>query len=63
MKTHHQLIFARLTFFRLLSMRRGVWNLTDRFLLLNVPTLSALVSLGIGFAILIPTHYATREPR
>lgn len=61
MKAHHQMLFAFLIFFGVLSMWRGVWNLTDRYLFPHDPALSALVSLGLGIAILVPTHYATRE--
>jgi len=61
MKTHHQIFFALLIGFAVISFWRGVWGLMDEYLLPNNYRASLLVSLLLGVVILSFTHYATKE--
>jgi hypothetical protein len=61
MKTKHQIIFAILIAFAVISFWRGVLGLMDLYLFPNNNELSLWFSLIIGLLILIFTNYATKE--
>jgi len=61
MKSHHQIIFAVIIAFAVIAFWRGAWGLLDEYLLPSHYVLSLWVSLIIGIAILLSTHYATKE--
>ncbi|MBW3013240.1 hypothetical protein KY325_00465 [Candidatus Woesearchaeota archaeon] len=61
MKHHHQTIFAIIIAVAVISLWRGIWGLMDEYLLPNHYELSLWLSVAIGLAILIGTHYATKE--
>ncbi len=61
MKSRHQIFFAILISFAVISFWRGVWGLMDEYLFPNNYGLSLWISLMLGIAILITTHYATKE--
>lgn len=61
MRTRHQIIFAILIGFAVISFWRGVWGLMDEYLFPENYQLSLWVSLILGIVILIVTHYATKE--
>jgi Fuseless len=55
------LLFAILIGFAVVSFWRGVWGLMDEFLFPNNYTLSLVISVALGLAILIYTKYARKE--
>ncbi len=57
LETHHQVIFALMIAFALVSFWRGMWGLLDIYLLPESPTLSLWVSVVIGVVVLIMTNY------
>jgi len=61
MRTKHQICFALLIAFAVISFWRGSWGLMDYYLFPENPILSFWVSLILGLGILVSTHYATRE--
>ncbi|PIZ50757.1 hypothetical protein COY27_06095 [Candidatus Woesearchaeota archaeon CG_4_10_14_0_2_um_filter_33_13] len=61
MKTHHQIIYALIVGFAAISYWRGVWGLSDVYILPNNYGLSSVVSLILGLVLLIGTHYFTKE--
>ncbi len=61
MKSRHQLAFAILIAFAVVSFWRGVWGLLDEYLLPNNYQLSLWISVVLGIVILIVTHYVTKE--
>jgi len=61
MKSHHQLLFAIIIGFAVISFWRGVWGLSDEYLLPGNYRLSLWVSVFVGILILIFTHRATKE--
>ncbi len=61
MKTKHQILFAVLIAFAVISFWRGVWGLMDQYLFPENYQLSLWVSLIVGLLILVSTHYATKE--
>jgi quinol-cytochrome oxidoreductase complex cytochrome b subunit len=61
MKSKHQIIFAIIVGFAVISFWRGVWGLMDEYLLPNNYTLSLWISVILGVVILILTGYATKE--
>lgn len=61
LKTKHQLIFAILIAFAVVSFWRGVWGLMDELLFPDNYQLSLWTSLFLGLIILIITGYATKE--
>lgn len=61
MKSKHQIFFAILIAFAVISFWRGVWGLMDEYLFPDNYPLSLWVSVVLGVAILIMTHYATKE--
>lgn len=61
MKPRHQIFFALLIAFAVISFWRGVWGLMDEYLFPKDYQLSLWVSLVLGVLILIITNYATRE--
>jgi hypothetical protein len=61
MKSHHQTIFALIIAIAVISLWRGIWGLMDEYLFPNNYELSLWISVAIGLAILIGTHYASKE--
>ncbi|MBD3259785.1 hypothetical protein GF371_04110 [Candidatus Woesearchaeota archaeon] len=61
MKSHHQTVFAIIIAVAVISLWRGIWGLMDEYLFPNNYELSLWISVAIGLAILIGTHYAARE--
>lgn len=61
MKSKHQTIFAVVIAFAVISFWRGVWGLMDEYLFPDNYQLSLWASLVLGLAILIATHYVTKE--
>lgn len=61
MKSKHQIIFAIIVGFAVISFWRGVWGLMDEYLLPNNYISSLWISVILGVVILILTGYATKE--
>lgn len=61
MKSKHQTIFAVVIAFAVISFWRGVWGLMDEYLFPDNYQLSLWASLVLGLAILVATHYVTKE--
>lgn len=61
MKTHHQIIFAVIISFAVISFWRGVWGLMDEYLFPGNYKLSLWISVVLGIVILYLTHYTTKE--
>lgn len=61
MKSKHQILFAILIAFAVVSFWRGVWGLMDEYLFPNNYQLSLWISLVLGVVILIVTNYVTKE--
>ncbi len=61
MKSKHQILFAILVAFAVISFWRGIWGLMDEYLFPNNYQLSLWVSVILGIIILIVTNYATKE--
>ncbi|MBW2984555.1 hypothetical protein KY361_05540 [Candidatus Woesearchaeota archaeon] len=61
MKSRHQVAFAIIIAFAVVSFWRGVWGLMDEYLLPQNYKISLWVSLVLGILILIGTNYATKE--
>lgn len=61
MGAKHQTIFAIIIAFAVIAFWRGLWGLMDEYLFPADYRLSLWVSLVVGLAILIATHYAAKE--
>ena len=61
LKTKHQIVFAVLIAFAVVSFWRGIWGLMDIYLLPESFELSLWVSAALGLGILVITGYATKE--
>ncbi|MDP3765499.1 MAG: hypothetical protein Q8R04_03220 [Nanoarchaeota archaeon] len=61
MKSKHQIIFAILIAFAVVSFWRGILGLMDVYLFPQYYRLSLLISLFIGVSILLITNYAVKE--
>jgi len=61
MRARHQICFAVLIAFAVISFWRGVWGLMDYYLFPESLVLSFWASLLLGLGILVSTHYATKE--
>ncbi|MDP7282296.1 MAG: hypothetical protein QF475_01500 [Candidatus Undinarchaeales archaeon] len=61
LRTKHQILFTLIIIFAVISIWRGVWGLSDQYLLPSKPILSLWVSLLIGIIILIGAHYSLKE--
>lgn len=61
MKSKHQIAFAILIAFAVISFWRGVWGLMDEYLFPNNYQLSLCTSLVLGIIILVLTNYAVKE--
>jgi hypothetical protein len=61
LKIHHQVIFAIIIAFAVVSFWRGVWGLMDEYLFPYNVQMSYWASLLLGLLILIICDYATRE--
>jgi len=61
MKREHQVIFAVVIGFAVISFWRGVWGLLDLYLFPDNLELSFWSSIVIGLGVLVGTHYVTRE--
>ncbi len=60
MKSRHQIIFAILIAFAVISFWRGIWGLMDEYLFPANYELSLWASVIIGIAILALTHQAAK---
>lgn len=60
MKARHQIIFAILIAFAVISFWRGVWGLMDEYLFPANYQLSLWASVLIGVIILVATHQAAK---
>jgi succinate dehydrogenase hydrophobic anchor subunit len=60
MKPKHQTVFAIIIAFAVISFWRGIWGLMDEYLIPENRPLSLFISLVLGLAILIATHYVTK---
>ncbi len=60
MKSKHQIIFAIVIAFAVISFWRGVWGLMDEYLFPANLELSLWASVIIGIAILALTHQAAK---
>ena len=61
MKSKHQILFAILIGFAVISFWRGLWGLMDEYFFPHNYQLSLWFSVFLGVAILILTNYATKE--
>jgi len=61
MKSHHQTFFAIIIGFAVIAFWRGIWGLLDIYLFPDNIELSLWASIFLGIAILLGTHYATKE--
>ena len=61
MKREHQVIFAVVIGFAVISFWRGVWGLLDLYLFPDNPELSFWSSIAMGLGVLVVTHYVVRE--
>lgn len=61
MKSKHQIFFAIVIAFAVISFWRGIWGLMDEYLFPNNYQLSLWISLIVGLSILIGTHYVAKE--
>jgi hypothetical protein len=61
MKLHHQVVFAVVIAFAVISFWRGTWGLMDLYLFSHDYNLSLWASVVIGILILVATNYATKE--
>ncbi len=61
MKTEHQILFAVIIGFAVVSFWRGIWGLMDEYLFPENYELSLWASVFIGLAILLLTNYITKE--
>lgn len=61
MKSKHQIIFAIVIAFAVISFWRAVWGLMDIYLFPDNYELSLWTSLIISLVILVATHYVTKE--
>ncbi|NCO05057.1 MAG: hypothetical protein GW939_02820 [Candidatus Magasanikbacteria bacterium] len=57
LKKHHQLVFGLIIMSAMICLWRGIWGLLDIYLIPNDPSLSYLISLILGIAVIITTHY------
>ena len=60
LKSHHNIIFAIIIGFAIISFWRGIWGLLDIYLFPNNLVLSLWASVIIGIMILIITKYAIK---
>ena len=61
MKSRHQIGFALLVAFAVISLWRGIWGLMDIYLFPSNYEASLWASVVIGFIILVLTHHFTKE--
>ena len=61
MKTRHQVLFAVIIAFAVISFWRGIWGLMDVYLFPENLPLSFFTSFLLGLVILVATHYAAKE--
>ena len=61
MESHHQIIFAIIIAFAVVSFWRGVWGLMDLYIFPDNYNFSLWFSLFIGLGILSITNYVTKE--
>lgn len=57
LKKHHRLFFSLIVLSGVVCLWRGIWGLLDMYLLPLDPTLSYSISVFIGMAVIILTHY------
>ena len=61
MKSPHQVFFALLIGFAVISFWRAIWGLWDIYVFPENYELSLWISLILSLLILIPTHYIVKE--
>lgn len=61
MKSRHQIIFAIIIAFAVISFWRGIWGLWDIYVLPDNYEVSLWISFVVGLAILLLTNYAVKE--
>jgi hypothetical protein len=61
MKHHHQTIFSVIIGIAVISFWRAIWGFMDEYIFPDNYRLSLWISLALGIAILVATHYATKE--
>lgn len=61
LRKRHQVIFAIIILFAVVSLWRGVWGLMDKYMFPSEPVLSYAISIGIGIFILWSAGVVTRE--
>jgi len=61
MKTKHQIFFAVIIAFAVISFWRCIWGLMDVYLFPENQPLSFFTSFVLGLIILASTHYAAKE--
>jgi len=60
-KTRHQILFALIIGFAVVSFWRGTWGILDMYLLPNNYELSSWISMISGLIVLSITHYVVKE--
>lgn len=61
LKRHHKIIFAVIVATAVVMFWRGIWGLMDVLLLPDNYFLSSVISVILGLALLVVTHYRFRE--
>jgi hypothetical protein len=61
MKTKHQVLFAVIIAFAVISFWRGIWGLMDIYLFPTNPVYRFWTLFFLGLVILVSTHYAAKE--
>ena len=61
MKTKHQIFFAIIIAFAVISFWRGLWGLMDIYIFPANPPMRFSLLVLIGLIILASTHYAAKE--
>ncbi|MFC1647942.1 hypothetical protein ACFL1B_00630 [Nanoarchaeota archaeon] len=61
LEAKHQIIFAILIAFAVISIWRGLWGMWDFYIYPNNYELSLWISFVVGLVILLLTGYATKE--
>ena len=61
MKAKHQVLFAIIIAFAVISFWRGLWGMWDIYVLPENYEVSLWISLAAGLVILLATNYAVKE--
>ena len=57
LKKHHQLLFSLIIMSGLVCLWRGMWGLLDLYFFAADPTTSFALSIVLGCAVIVVTHY------